>query len=147
MLLRALVRYGRHEGESAPRIAYELFHNYRFRTGDVVRHSCDRPACCNPAHLFVGTLQDNVDDRVRRGRSAYGERNGRAKLTGDQVLAIYRDADPYSKIAARFGVEKTTVGDIKAGRNWAWLTGAGVPKLETDIPESTAARLRAFLSG
>lgn len=31
-------------------------------------HHCDRPACCNPAHLYEGTPIDNVRDRVIRGR-------------------------------------------------------------------------------
>lgn len=35
-----------------------------------VLHRCDNPACCNPAHLFLGTNQDNVNDRERKGRGA-----------------------------------------------------------------------------
>jgi len=37
--------------------------------GLLVRHSCDNPPCCNPEHLLLGTVQDNVDDRVARNRS------------------------------------------------------------------------------
>ena len=35
----------------------------------VVRHTCDNPACYNPRHLVGGTVQDNSDDMVARGRS------------------------------------------------------------------------------
>jgi len=42
----------------------------------VVRHSCDTPLCCNPGHLLVGTVQDNVADRVARGRTATGDQSG-----------------------------------------------------------------------
>lgn len=37
--------------------------------GIVVRHSCDYPPCCNPAHLLPGSQQDNVADREGRGRT------------------------------------------------------------------------------
>jgi hypothetical protein len=32
-------------------------------------HQCDNPACCNPAHLFTGSNQDNVADRESKGRN------------------------------------------------------------------------------
>lgn len=37
-------------------------------TGLVVRHACDRPECCNPGHLLVGTQKDNAKDASKRDR-------------------------------------------------------------------------------
>ncbi len=37
--------------------------------GSVVRHLCDNPPCCNPAHLAVGTQSDNIRDMYAKGRA------------------------------------------------------------------------------
>lgn len=53
------------------RVAFELGGG-EIPDGQCVLHRCDNPACCNPAHLFVGTFNDNVQDMVRKGRQRSG---------------------------------------------------------------------------
>lgn len=36
-----------------------------------VLHKCDNSLCCNPEHLFAGTVQDNVKDSISKGRFTY----------------------------------------------------------------------------
>lgn len=56
---------------TASRVAYELTYGFippgEGYHGNVVRHTCDNPPCCNPRHLVLGTQADNNHDRdVRR---------------------------------------------------------------------------------
>lgn len=88
--------YGQFEIDGKPRkahrVAYMLIH------GDIpssvkVRHSCDNPPCCNPAHLIAGTQADNVKDMVERGRDyrgvpKIGESHGMSKLNDELVIQI-----------------------------------------------------------
>jgi hypothetical protein len=61
---------------STHRIAYTFSNgtilNLSEYHGAVVRHSCDNPACCNPAHLCIGDQRANVHDMVARGRHSNG---------------------------------------------------------------------------
>ncbi len=54
----------------AHRFAYEAFVG-PIPSGrrHVVRHTCDNPACVNPDHLQLGSQQQNIEDRERRGRT------------------------------------------------------------------------------
>jgi hypothetical protein len=39
-------------------------------SGMYVLHRCDVPGCVNPDHLFIGTLKDNTQDMIRKGRNS-----------------------------------------------------------------------------
>ena len=62
---------------SAHRASYMLNFNKEINKNDVIMHKCDNPSCVNPMHLKKGTHNDNVQDRVKKGRSATGRSNGR----------------------------------------------------------------------
>lgn len=96
--------------------------------GMVLRHTCDNRRCINPDHLIPGTQLENIQDRVLRGRSAFGESNGRAKLKEDQVKEILADLKtPKIQLARKYGVDAKMIRNIKNGINWAHLQNASEP--------------------
>ena len=50
------------------RIAYEAHYAEPIPDGYVICHTCDNPACYNPAHLIAAPQADNVRDAVSKGR-------------------------------------------------------------------------------
>ena len=58
---------------------YRLFKGELPEGKPIVRHTCDQPACCNPAHLIPGTHAENMQDKVERGRCNNG-RPGKENL-------------------------------------------------------------------
>ena len=51
----------------AHRVAYEEYYG-SFDSELSVCHICDNPSCVNPKHLFLGTQQDNMNDRKQKNR-------------------------------------------------------------------------------
>ncbi len=116
--------YGRFkvDGKSlkAHRVSYEL-HNGLIPEGLHVCHTCDVRVCVNPDHLWLGTNQDNVNDRDAKGRQSKGSANGQAKLTEEQVWELYHSEDTQREIAAQYGVSPAQVSRIKRKKGWRHL--------------------------
>lgn len=116
-------------GQRAHRIAYEDRYG-AIPEGWVICHHCDNPPCCNPAHLFAGTQQDNVLDAMAKGRHVVarfrgsGEKNGRAKLTEAEVLELRARRAAGERLivlAEEFGIGDSQVARIALGRSWKHL--------------------------
>jgi hypothetical protein len=61
----------------AHRLAWEIANGRPVPVGMLVCHSCDIPSCINPAHLWLGTNQQNLADAGRKGRLSARHFNGR----------------------------------------------------------------------
>lgn len=65
----------RGEGIATHRLAYKLaigpLPEYDGKKQNaIVCHKCDKPACCNPEHLFLGSQRDNMLDARNKKRWA-----------------------------------------------------------------------------
>lgn len=115
--------------------------------GLCVLHTCDNPPCQNPAHWFLGTNKDNVDDRERKRRriAPQGEQHGRARLTEEQVHAIRQlyAADTSQRTLARtFSVSQRQIGRILQGVSWSHSATAAVPTRNRNAAKLTEAAVR-----
>lgn len=91
-------------------------------------HTCDVRNCVNPAHLQIGTHEQNMADMAAKGRQARGVMTKRNKLTEEQALYVkahYRKTAARkgngSVIAKELGVSPSAVYAIGRGDAWTHL--------------------------
>jgi hypothetical protein len=100
------------------------------QAGDArVLHTCDNPSCVRPDHLFLGTMRDNTQDMMKKGRGRFevhkGEDNGSSKLAWESVRELRRlwgegpqGPELQAQLAVQFGTCFSNVGHIVSGRSW-----------------------------
>lgn len=118
----------------AHRLSWRI-HNGPIPAGLFVLHNCpggDNRACVNPAHLWLGTHQQNMADMVAKGTTNKGrkipsagrggEEHNQAKLTWKKVRLIrslYATGKYLQRqLAERFDVKNTTISYIITQRLW-----------------------------
>jgi hypothetical protein len=119
------------------RVSWEI-HNGPIPGGLHVLHRCDNPSCVNPAHLFLGTHNDNMADmyakqrrqaargerngsRTKPERCPRGERQGLAVLTAESVLKIrdqYNHGASLAELGRTYGVDRSTISAVVTRETW-----------------------------
>lgn len=105
----------------APRVAYAIATGKD--PGELnVLHTCDNRPCCNPKHLWRGTLGDNNRDRAAKGRTVIrprmGESHPRAVLTNQIVRSIRRSKRSHASLGRQHGVHENTIAAIRQRKIW-----------------------------
>jgi hypothetical protein len=62
-----------------------------------------------------------MQDCIAHGRSLRGDRNPRAKITVDDVIAIRASTDRQCNIARQYKLDQSTISQIRSRRFWAWV--------------------------
>ena len=104
----------------ASRVSYIAFKGYIYENLDVC-HTCDNPSCVNPEHLFLGTDQDNANDRENKERGAKGEKIKLSKLKNEMISEIRnsrRDGMSQQKIADKYNVSQTAISRVLSKKTW-----------------------------
>lgn len=117
----------------AHRFSWELHNGQQIPDGFWCLHTCDTPACVNPAHLLLGDHVENMRQMAERGRSGphnhpermpRGEANATAKLTTEQVREIRRrraQGETICALAAAFGVVHNHISRVASRKVWAHI--------------------------
>lgn len=109
--------------QRAHRIAFMLHHG-PIPDGMFVCHACDNPSCVNPAHLWLGRNEENVQDMLDKGRNAVmsGSQSGSAKLSEIDIPLIKllrAEGLSHRKIAGIYGVRHQTIACVLHGKTWS----------------------------
>lgn len=95
---------------SAHRYSYEL-HKGQIPSGLFVCHHCDNPICVNPAHLFLGTASDNMQDKLKKQRQNIPKSFSSAlnKISEFAIEGILKGEFTKEQVAVEFDTHIRTV--------------------------------------
>lgn len=99
--------------------------------GKIVLHGPAGRSVDALSNLRYGSHAENSADMIRDGNSLQGMRHHKAKLTDDQVIAIRADRRGCRRLAPIYGVSRSLITQIKAGKIWRHLLPGGVSSLSS----------------
>lgn len=108
------INIGQRKVELAHRLAYMLFYGPIPRETPCILHTCDKPLCVRPDHLWAGTQGDNMSDATFKGRMG-------KKLTLELAIQLCMrilGGISIPDTARLFGVDRSLAYRIWWGLDW-----------------------------
>ncbi len=109
----------------AHRVSFEIFNDKKIPPDKFCLHKCDNTKCVNPEHLFLGTLRENMQDMIKKGRNRYnppvGIRCAQHKLNENQVLEIrklFKKGMNQAELSKKYKVHNVTIHYIVKNKTW-----------------------------
>lgn len=82
-----------------------------------VLHKCNNPACCNPAHLKLGTNYENVQDSIAAGTKTDPPNNGKlSRAIAEDIRRLRNLGISPRDLAMAYGVSYQSIWAICSGR-------------------------------
>lgn len=97
------------------RVAYEVFVG---PIGDAkVLHRCDNPPCFNPDHLFLGSVKDNVQDAIKKGRWKFPPGAGvLGPAERERIASMLKEGMLQREVAKVMGVTQSAISRAMKAR-------------------------------
>lgn len=94
-------------------LSCEVKYRRRAKKGEIVRHLCSNPPCCNPDHLAFGSHKDNSRDSLLHGTSK------NFKFNPDSVRHVRASKKSNTELAEQYGVHRRAIYNIRTRRTWS----------------------------
>lgn len=109
-------------------LIYKLVHNLPvYKSEFQCCHKCDTKICCNWHHIYKGSHQTNMQDKVDRNRQTRGMTQPGHKLNDTKVYQLrrlwYSGGWKQIELATLFDVSQPITNKIINRKDWSHLLG------------------------
>lgn len=112
-------------------------------------HRNDIPTDNNLDNLYWGTREENIQDKIRNGKTTRGEKSYNHKLTESDVkdilLLLEDPSNTQQSIANKYGVVREVIKDINIGKIWKHVTGRSWIKKPDKVTIELIENIKNFI--